>query len=149
MLCGGISLISCALIIGQVEDNRQLAWQKNKLTTDLEHFQKQIDTNHEFLSRLSTDANLAERLAQRQMKMVREGEAVLDLKGTSTLEDTSPFRLVNIPPPPAVRPYEPASGLLTRLFANARVRLYTYGVGAFAIALAIIAGASDTRPEES
>jgi hypothetical protein len=144
LLCAGIGLISCALLIGQVENNRRLAWQRAKLQTDLESFQKQIDTNQDFLNRLSSDSNLAERLAQRQMKLVREGSAILELNGPG--EDTSPFRLVTVAPPPAVKPYEPDHSLLTKLFSDTHLRLYAYGLGAFMIAVSLITGASDTLP---
>lgn len=141
-MCAGICLIACALIVGQVEENRQLAWQRAKLQTDLDHLQKQIATNADFVSRLSTDANLVERLAQRQMKMVREGAAVLELEGQETPAHSSPYRLVTIPPPPAVAPYEPAPGVMTHLFTHPQIRLYAYGIGAFLVAAGLILGAS-------
>ena len=47
----------------------------------LDYFKQQAKVNQEFLSRIETDVNLAERLAQRQMKLVREGATVLELKG--------------------------------------------------------------------
>jgi hypothetical protein len=143
LLCAGIGLITCAIVVGQVEDNRKLAWQREILQRDLKYFQDQINTNQAFLSRLSDDANLVERLAQRQTKMVRKGAAILDLGKDSAQEDTSPFRLVNIPPPPNVKPYEPSKSIMSILFSHPRVRLYAYGVGAFLIARSLITGASD------
>ena len=140
IMCFGIALIACALIVGQVEDNLQMTWQKNKLQMDLEHLQKQSDTNVEFLERIKTDANLVERLAQRQMKLVREGAAVLELKGSAGEEGLSAFKLVKTPSPPNVEPYRSADTPLTRLFGTARQRLYASGMGAFLIAVGLIMG---------
>lgn len=145
IMCVGISLIACAIIIGQVEENRQLSWQKNKLQMDLDYLQKQAAVNDEFLSKLSTDANLVERLAQRQMKLIRQGSAVLDLKGAAGEDNTSAFKLVRIPPPPEVKPYEPAPGLLTHLFGTDRQRLYAMGLGAFLVAVGLIMGGSEPK----
>ena len=145
LLSIGICLIACPMIIGQVEENRQLAWQRNKMQVYMDHFQQQLDLNQQFVDRLEKDPNLAERLAQRQMKMVRPGAAVLELNDGKSSEDTSPFRLVNIPPPPVLKPYQPAHGVLSILFGNARVRLYTYGLGAFLIAVGLIMGGSDGK----
>jgi hypothetical protein len=139
-----MALISCALISGQVEENRELAWQRNKLQRDLDHIQDQVKTNDKFLKDLNTDPNLAERLAQLQMKMVRRGATVLDVKGQDTGAVGSPFRLVTIPPPPPVKPYEPGTDLLSRLFVHPQVRLLAYGLGAMAIAMSLILGGGVT-----
>lgn len=145
-MCFGIALIACALIVGQVEENRQMAWQKNKLQMDLDHLRKQSDTNVEFLERIKTDANLVERLAQRQMKLVREGAAVLELKGSAGEEGLSAFKLVKTPSPPIVEPYRPADTPLTRLFGTARQRLVASGMGAFLVAVGLIMGNPGKTP---
>lgn len=138
-------MIACPLIIGQMEENRQLAWQRDKMQIYMNHFQKQLDLNQQFVDKLEKDPNLAERVAQRQMKLVRQGAAVLELNEGKTADDTSPFRLVNIPPPPNLKPYKPAGGVMNILFGNPRVRLYTYGLGAFLIAIGLIMGGSDGK----
>ncbi len=144
-MCLGIALIACSLIVGQVEENRQMAWQRNKLQMDLEYLQRQASTNQEFLERLKTDANLVERLAQRQMKMIREGAAVLELEGRHAQDNSSVFKLVKTPPPPKVEPYKPADTLLNRLFGTPRQRLYASGIGALLVAVGLIMGASRPR----
>ncbi len=148
LLTAGIGLIACAMIVGQVDQNRRMAWQKNKMQQDLDYLQKQAQTNEQFVDRLSQDPNLVERLAQRQMRMVREGSAVVELKNKDQSEISSPFRLVNIPPPAPVKPYEPTGGLLGNLFGSPRQRLWAYGVGTFLIAAGLIMGASGLAKED-
>lgn len=147
MLSAGICLISSAMIIQQVEENREMAWQRNKLKNDIEHIEKQLNANDDFITRIGKDSGIAERLAQRQMKMIRQGSAVLDVKGLDNSCESSPFRLITIPPPPLVKPYERAPGLLTRLFANPQIRLIAYGLGSFMLAVAIVLPGQTTRTE--
>jgi hypothetical protein len=79
------------------------------------------------------DPALAERLAQRQLKRVRKGQHVLQLKEEKA--EMSPFQITNIAPPPAPEPYKPAGGIIANLCYGARTRLYIMG-----IALTMIAG---------
>jgi len=79
-LCAGIGIIACCVIIPQADANRRLAYEREKLKLDLDSIQKQVATNGEFLQRVADDPNLAERLAQRQMKIIRQGTRVLELK---------------------------------------------------------------------
>src|SRR5688572_19528474 len=81
LVCVGIGLIACCVIVPQTEANRRLVYEREKLKLDLRHVDRQIDVNDEFLRKLADDPTLAERLAQRQMKMVREGTNVLELRG--------------------------------------------------------------------
>jgi len=132
MLCVGLGLLACCMILPQVEANRRLAFEKQKLQFDLQHFETQVAVNQEFLDRLGSDPTLAERLAQRQMKMVREGSNVLELKG-QTADGISPFLLVNVPPAPPLADYQPA-GIFGRAFSDSRTRLYLLGVSLFMVA---------------
>lgn len=140
----GIAIIACALIVAQVEENRLMSWQKNKLQQDVEHLREQVRVNQEFLDRLNVDEALVERLAQRQMKLVREGSAALELEG-ETNEIRSPFTLVRVPPPPEVEPYQPDSGPLTQIFGTAHRRVWAFGAGALLIAASLILGVSVKR----
>src|SRR5437868_6945773 len=81
LMCAGVALIACCLLIPTADENRRLAYEGVKLAADLEQLERQVSTNEEFLKRVADDATLGERLAQRQMKMVREGTAVLEIKG--------------------------------------------------------------------
>lgn len=143
-LAVGIGIISCAIIVGQVEENRLISWQKNKLQQDVEHLREQVRVNQDFVDRLNVDEALVERLAQRQMKLVREGSAALELTGEKN-EIRSPFTLVRVPPPPEVQPYRPDSGPLTGIFGTARRRVWAFGAGALLIAASLILGASERR----
>lgn len=139
--------MATVLVVAQVEENRQIAWQKNKLQMDLDYFKQQAKVNQEFLSRIETDVNLAERLAQRQMKLVREGSAVLELKGAPAETDSSPFHFTRIAPPPEVKPYESAPGVLPHLLATPRARGLALGGGALLVAIGLIMGASGAQKQ--
>src|SRR4051812_17754238 len=99
LLCLGIGLIACCILIPAADENRRLVYERQRLQNDLDQITRQIETNDEFLKRIADDPGLAERLAQRQMKMVRQGTSVLELKGASNEKDMSPFELVTLPPP--------------------------------------------------
>ncbi len=144
-IAAGMCIIATVLVVAQVEENRQISWQKNKLQMDLDYFKQQAKVNQEFLSRIETDVNLAERLAQRQMKLVREGSAVLELKGTPAQTDNSPFHFTRIAPPPEVKPYEPAPGVLSHLLAAPRTRGLALGAGALLVAIGLIMGFSGAQ----
>src|SRR3954449_5992481 len=100
LLCIGISLIACCLLIPAADENRRLVYEREKLKADIEQIHKQIEVNDEFLKRVADDPTLSERLAQRQMKMVRQGTSILELHGQAKTRDMSPFELVTLPPPP-------------------------------------------------
>jgi len=75
--------------------------------------QTQLNVNEEFLSRVGQDPTLAERLAQRQMKVIRQGSRVLDLQtrdtpmsATGSPAGVSPFMLVGVSPPQLPAAYQ-------------------------------------------
>src|SRR5690242_8261118 len=127
ILCAGIAIIAACLLLPLVETNHQLAWQKQKLATDLEQIKQQVEVNAEFLRRVNDDPTLAERLARRQMKFIREGTSILDLRDARTAAATgaddspqqaSPFQLVMLPPPSPMPPYRPMGGALMTIILN-------------------------------
>jgi hypothetical protein len=149
VLCAGICLIACCVIIPQADANRRLVYEREKLKIDLESIREQVTTNDEFLRRVADDPNLAERLAQRQMKIIREGTRVLELKqdgakggagGGMLPTDVSPFHLVAVAPPPPMPPYEPNGGRLARLCYDPHKRLYLMGTGLFLMAAGLVCG---------
>ncbi len=141
LLCIGIALIACCVLIPQADENRRLAYQREKLKADLEQVERQISVNGEFLRLLSDDPTLAERLAQRQMKVIREGTSVLDIEGnTGARDDMSPFLLVNVPPPAPMPPYQPIGGVLARMCRDARSQLYLIGTGLMMMAVGLVLG---------
>ena len=141
LLCAGIALIAACMIIPVADENRRLVYEREKLKRDLEQIDKQVHLNSQFIKRVANDPNLFERLAQRQMKMVREGTSVLDL-GSGTSHEMSPYELVHVPPPEPLPPYQPLGGRLAELCRNPRHNLYLTGGGLLLIATGLILGAS-------
>lgn len=147
LLCGGIAIIAACLLIPQADANRRLAYERLKLQADLQAVEKQVQVNDEFLSRVADDANLAERLAQRQMKIIRQGNHVLNLKNGGDTE-MSPFQLTAVAPPADLPPYQPRGGLLARLCYNSKSRLYLIGVGLMAMAGGLVLGLGPRKSED-
>lgn len=139
MVCAGIAIIACCLLIPQADANRRLAYQHVKLKADLETVEKQVAVNDEFLRKVSDDPNLAERLAQRQMKIIRPGTKVLELKNSGEAE-MSPFQITAVAPPPKLPPYQPRGGMLAQLCYNPKSRLYLMGIGLLLTATGLVLG---------
>jgi hypothetical protein len=146
LLCAGIGLIAACLLIPQVDANRRLVYERLKLQNDLESVEKQVDVNDQFLRMVSNDANLAERLAQRQMKIIRKGSEVLNLK-SDTREEMSPFQLTAVPAAAEIPPFKPLGGNVAELAYNPKTRLYLMGVGLLAVAVGLVMGAAP-KPQD-
>ncbi len=142
LISAGIGLIACCVLIPQSDENRVMAYECQKLKMDLEHLDKQVAVNQEFISRLGRDAGLAERLAQRQMKFIRAGTKVLELDEGVMPGEESAFSLVNIAPPPQMPPLELRSGRMAELCRDAKVRLYSIGTGMMLVACGLVLGAT-------
>ncbi len=138
LMCAGIALIACCLLIPAADENHQLTYEGASLRADLEQIQKQVETNQEFLTRMRMDPALAKRLAQRQMKMVREGTNVLELKGHPLRASPSPFLLVTLPPPAPLAPYRPVGGHFAAMCRDPRLQLYMLGAGMMMIATGLV-----------
>jgi hypothetical protein len=145
LLCAGIALVAVCLLLPLAEENHQLAYQREKLKADLEQIKKQVDVNGEFLKKVSGDPTLAERLAQRQMKFIRQGSGILDLPDESGREEMSPFLLVSLPPPNPMPPYRPLGGMLAGVVRNARLRLYVTGIGLLLLAAGVVLGGGNRQ----
>jgi hypothetical protein len=149
LLCLGIGLIACCLLIPLADSNRRLAYERQRLARDLESIQTQVAVNDEFLRRVHDDPSLAERLAQRQMKTIRQGTRVLELdrtrRSSSSAADMSPFQLVAVQPPAPLPPYRPLSGTIANLCYRPRTRLYLMGVGLFMMACGLVLGYTPKR----
>jgi hypothetical protein len=148
LVCAGVALIACCLIIPQTDSNRRLAYEKRMLEMDLESIQKQVTVNDEFLKRVGDDPTLAERLAQRQMKVVRAGSRIVKLDNDRSDEEMSPFQLVNVPPPPPLPPYKPVGGFLADICYQPRSRLYLTGMALFMIAAGLVLGMGEGRSQK-
>ena len=159
LLCAGIALIACCVLIPQADANRRLVYEREKLKLDLESIRKQVAINDDFLKRVADDPTLAERLALRQMKIIRKGTRVLELKsqrravpvGSASplpaADEMSPFHLVHVAPPPPLPPYKPVGGLLAGLCYNPHTRLYLSGVALLLMAVGLVFGFAP-RPAE-
>ena len=148
LICLGIGLIALCLLIPAADDIGRLAYERERLKADLEQLQKQVATNDAFLKRVADDAGLAERLARRQMKMVPEGSAVLELSSSKPNHDMSPFLLVTVPPPPAMAPYRPVGGRIAHLVRQPKSQLYVIGSALLMIAAGLILSRSSPEPLE-
>jgi hypothetical protein len=145
LVCAGVALIAICLLLPLAEENHQLAYQKEKLKADLEQIKKQVETNGQFLSKVTDDPTLAERLAERQMKFVREGTTVLDMPDDNTTA-SSPFLLVTLPPPNPMPPYKPLGGVLSVVGRSPQLRLYVLGIGLLLLAAGTVLGGGTKEP---
>ena len=141
-MCLGIGLIAMCLLIPAADENRHLAYERERLQLDLDQLKKQEATNAAFLNRIASDATLSERLARRQMKMVREGTSVLETKTAVGKEELSPFLLVTLPPPAEMPEYQPVGGVLADVCRNPKSQLYLTGAGLLMIACGLVLGSS-------
>jgi hypothetical protein len=145
LLCAGVAIIACCLLIPASDQNRRLTYEREGLKRDLDQIKKQIAVNDEFLNRVASDSNLLERLAQRQMNLVREGTSVLELNHRGEKEEISPFMLVTLPPPEPLQPYHSIGGVFAELCREPRSRLMLLGAGMLLAACGLVMGASDPR----
>jgi len=142
LLCIGMGIIACCVLIPAADENRGLAAETKHLQTDLDQIKHQIVVNDQFLKSVADDPTLLERLAQRQMKMVHVGESVLNLKGQASQPDMSPFLLTNLPPPALATVAQRGTGPLDRLSDQPRLRLFTMGAALLMIAAGLVLGIS-------
>jgi hypothetical protein len=146
MLCLGVAIIACCILIPQADYNRRLVYEREKLRRDAEAITQQVKVNDDFLRKLADDPTLAERLAQRQMKIVRQGTRVLDLKSRGYEEaEMSPFHLVTVPPPDPLPPFQARGGALTQACLNPHTRLYLIGGALILMASGLVLGYAPRR----
>lgn len=153
LICLGIGVIAMCLFIPAADEVRRLAYARDRLKADLEQLQKQVTTNDSFLQRVASDPVLAERLARRQMKMVPQGTAVLNLKSTpgesTPAQDMSPFLLVTVPPPAPMPPYRPIGGVLAEACRHPKTQLYLIGGALMAIASGLVLSRSQPGADDA
>jgi hypothetical protein len=142
LLCIGIATIACCVLIPAADENRQIAAETRHLQADLDQINQQIAVNDQFLKSVADDPALLERLAQRQMKMVRAGESVLNLKGEAARPEMSPFLLTNLPPPAMAAALTPGTGPLDKLSGDPHLRLFTMGGALLMVAAGLVLGIS-------
>lgn len=148
VLCMGLSLIAGCVIIPQADANRRSVYEREKLRLDLAQIQKQTAVNQEFLSEIESDPQLMERLAQREMRTVLQGQKALDARSDVGAGQTasaaaarmSPFSIVNVPPPPPLMPYKPVSGEFAALCREPQSHGYVLGTGLILVAAGLSLG---------
>jgi hypothetical protein len=149
LLCLGLGILAIVILIPQAEANKKLTADRDQLKADLAQVESQLSVNQEFLADVNTDPELAERLAQRQMRQIRAGTTVLDLKGIDNPQNVSPFQMISIPHSEPVIPYHPLTGLLGDICRDAHQQLYAIGIGMFMIACALVLGVSSEPKSNS
>ncbi len=147
LLCAGLCLIAVCVLVPQAEANRRLAVDRDQLRQDLDHADAQLDVNGRFLSAATTDPEVAERLAQRQMRQIRQGSSALHLDGelagapaVATVTD-----MLRVPTPPPVAAYEPPTGILGNITRTTHRQLYALGGGLLLVAVGLVSGSSESR----
>jgi hypothetical protein len=150
ILCMGLGLIAACIVIPQADVNRRLVYEREQLKLDLTQVQKQIALNKEFLLKMESDPQLTERLAQREMRTVKQGEAVVAVnsssdstKAGSSAEKMSPFGIVNVPPPAKLAPYQPVGGMFAQWCRDPGSHMYVLGAGMLLVAIGLTLGGSN------
>jgi hypothetical protein len=143
LLCVGIAIIACCVLIPAANDNRRLRNETVHLQADLDQIKHQIAVNDQFLKSVSDDPTLLERLAERQMKMVRSGEAVLKLDAEQDRPQMSPYLLTNLPPPAMATTSDlPSHGTLAAIGSDPHLRLFAMGAALLMVAAGLVLGVS-------
>lgn len=146
ILCVGMSLIAACAIIPQADANHRLVYEREMLRQDLKQIQSQVSVNHEFLSKLESDPQLTERLAQREMRAVPQGQKALDLKSDGDSTPTasvaaarmSPFSILSVPAPAPLAPYTPVGGKFAELCREPGSHGLVLGMGMIMIAAGLV-----------
>lgn len=137
MLCAGLAIIASCWLLPMAEANHQLVYELERLKLDLRQVKEQVVVNDEFLRRVAVDSTLAQRLAQRQMKLISKGMSVLNLD-SNTPEEVSPFTMVSLPPAAALPPYRPLGGWLAHICLAPKLRLLLSGLGMLLVAAGLV-----------
>src|SRR5688500_3198292 len=53
LVCIGIGIIACCVIIAQTDSNRRLVYEREKLKRDLEYVERQVEVNDDFLRKVA------------------------------------------------------------------------------------------------
>ncbi|HEY1923501.1 MAG TPA: hypothetical protein VGG44_12185 [Tepidisphaeraceae bacterium] len=146
ILCVGMSLIAACAIIPQADANHRLVYEREMLRQDLSQIHSQISVNHEFLSKLESDPQLTERLAQREMRVVPEGQTALDLRLAGNSGQTasaaaarmSPFSILKVPAPAPLEPYKPVGGEFSQLCRDPHSHGFVLGAGMIMVAAGLV-----------
>jgi cell division protein FtsL len=145
IMCLGLAIVACAVLVPAADENRRDLHELAKLERDVAYFQKQSDVNQQFLEHVSTDPTLAERLAQRQLRMTRVDSRVVQMSKDRGPFSMSPYALVTIDPPTPMPEYRPMGGFLSRYFLDTKGQIYLTGLGILLVAAGVILGGGEPR----
>ena len=145
LLCAGLGLIAVCVLVPQAEANRRLAVDRDQLRQDLAQADAQVSVNGRFLNAVSTDPEVAERLAQRQLRQIRQGSTALQLgdRPGSVTAVATVTDMLRVPTPPPVAAYRPSAGVVRDLTRTKARQLYGLGGGLFLVAVGLVLGTSD------
>jgi hypothetical protein len=149
LLLLGLAMIAVAVVFPQIDANRRMNYERQKLQRDLTQITRQAAANEAFLKQIERDPQLAERLAGRQMHFIPEGANLLGRRRsltpasrTAEMAEVSPFALIRVGMPAPLAPYQPAGGVIGQWLLNSQVRLYGLAAGLFLVAAGLILGAN-------
>jgi hypothetical protein len=140
-LCLALGLIAVCVIVPQAEANKKMAVDREQLTRDLAYVNQQVVVNQTFIDSFSSDPDLTERLAQREMKQVRAGTEIISFAPPKLRRVQNPTDMLRIPRPDPVPPYVPPMGMLGTICGDDRKQLYAVALGLFAVAATLVIGA--------
>lgn len=149
LMCLGLGIVACALIVPAVDENRRELHQLARLERDVNYFQMQSDVNKQFLEHVSTDPTLAERLALRQLRLTRPDSRIVQIPQTNNPFGMSPYALVTIDPPPPIPDYQPLGGLLSQYFLDSKTQIYLASIGILLTAAGVILGGGHSKPDQA
>jgi hypothetical protein len=139
LLGAGLAILAACVLLPAIDANRRLGHEHDLLSLDKETIDHQIAVNDEFLRKMADDPQLVERLAQRQMRVIREGTAVLSLAGDDD-QHMSPFSLVDVTAQTPQAAYQPTSGILADWCLNPRRQIGLLAAGLFFVAVGLVCG---------
>jgi len=139
VLGAGLAIIAACVLVPAINANRQMRYEHDRLVADKEQVDQQIAVNDEFLKKMSDDPQLVERLAQRQMRVIPQGTAVLQLPGDNDDRPASPFALVDVAPA-AAPAYQPTGGILADWCLDSKREMGLIAAGLFLVAVGLICG---------
>jgi hypothetical protein len=132
----GLAIVAACLLVPQLEENRELRWERDRLQAEKARIDEQVAANKHFIEVVGSDVTLQSRLVQRQFQLRPSGTEALDIPGVT--EPRSPFQLATVPPPEAVAPYQPVGGAFLDILRQGRARLYFMGLGLIIMAAGLI-----------
>ena len=150
LVCAGLCLIAVCLLVPQAESNRRLAVERDQLQVDVAHAEAQLAVDGRFLAGAAGDPEVAERLAQRQLREIRGDATALPLTdGLPAI--TTAADMLRVPPPPPVSPYRPPAGILGDLTRTTHRQLLGLAGGLFLVGVGLILGPgeADARSEDA